>query len=128
MYVKVSKIMEYAILGGGALGLGAAYRLARKGESVMVFEQEKEAGGLAAGFRVGDAWLEKFYHHLFRTDKTIIKLIEEVGLGEKLVWSAPRTVCLIGGRRTGWTRLPRCCCLSRCGWMSGCAWLLWRLF
>src|SRR5579884_3448966 len=97
MYVKVSKSMEYAILGGGALGLGAAYRLARKGQSVMVFEQEKEAGGLAAGFRVGDAWLEKFYHHLFRTDKTVIRLIEEIGLGERLVWSAPRTVCLTGG-------------------------------
>src|SRR5579883_892955 len=97
MYVKVSKSMEYAILGGGALGLGAAYRLARKGQSVMVFEQEKEAGGLAAGFRVGNAWLEKFYHHLFRTDKTMIRLIDEVGLGEHLVWSAPRTVCLTGG-------------------------------
>lgn len=89
--------MEYAILGGGALGLGAAYRLAQRGQSVMVFEQEKEAGGLAAGFRVGNAWLEKFYHHLFRTDKTIIQLIEEVGLGKRLIWSTPRTVCLTGG-------------------------------
>ncbi|HAG99047.1 MAG TPA: hypothetical protein DCL75_09375 [Ktedonobacter sp.] len=38
--------MEYAILGGGALGLMAAYRLTRSGHSVMVFEQEKIAGGL----------------------------------------------------------------------------------
>ena len=52
--------MEYAILGGGALGLGAAYRLTQAGHSVMVFEQEPIAGGLAAGFRVGDTWLEKF--------------------------------------------------------------------
>ena len=89
--------MEYAVLGGGALGLGAAYRLARAGQSVMVFEQEQVAGGLAAGFRVGEAWLEKFYHHLFRTDKTVIGLIEELGLGKELIWSAPRTVCLMGG-------------------------------
>ncbi len=91
--------MEYAILGGGALGLMAAYRLAQAGHSVMVFEQEKIAGGLAAGFRVGDdgeAWLEKFYHHLFRTDKTAIKTIKELGLGDRLVWSHPRTVTLTG--------------------------------
>jgi glycine/D-amino acid oxidase-like deaminating enzyme len=54
--------MEYAVLGGGALGLMAAYRLAQAGQSVIVFEQEKIAGGLAAGFQVeegGDVWLEK---------------------------------------------------------------------
>src|SRR6266436_1239408 len=93
--------MEYAILGGGALGLMAAYRLAQGGHAVMVFEQEKIAGGLAAGFHVGDdgeAWLEKFYHHLFRTDKTAIKTIKELGLGERLVWSHPRTVTLTGGQ------------------------------
>lgn len=89
---------EYAILGGGALGLGAAYRLAQAGQSVMVFEQETIAGGLASGFRVGDIWLEKFYHHLFRTDKTAIKFIQELGLGDKLTWAAPRTVTLVGGK------------------------------
>jgi protoporphyrinogen oxidase len=90
--------MQYAILGGGALGLGAAYRLTQAGHSVMLFEQETAAGGLAAGFQIGDAWLEKFYHHLFRTDTTAIKLIQELGLGDKLEWSHPRTVCLIDGK------------------------------
>ena len=50
---KVNENMEYAVLGGGALGLMAAYRLAQGGQAVMVFEQEQTAGGLAAGFRVG---------------------------------------------------------------------------
>ncbi len=90
--------MNYAILGGGALGLGAAYRLAQAGHDVMVFEQEELAGGLASGFRVGETWMEKFYHHLFKTDTTVIRLIEELGLGERLEWSHPRTVCLINGR------------------------------
>ena len=90
--------MDYAILGGGALGLHAAYRLASAGHAVMVFEQETTAGGLASGFRVGDSWLEKFYHHLFKTDTTAIKLIAELGLGDRLEWSHPRTVCLIDGK------------------------------
>src|SRR2546429_9047828 len=90
--------MKYAILGGGALGLMAAYRLAQAGETVMVFEQEDIAGGLAAGFRVGDAWLEKYFHHLFRSDKTAIWIIKELGLADRLEWLRPRTVSFIGGQ------------------------------
>ncbi len=89
--------MDYAILGGGALGLMAAYRLSQAGQSVMVFEQEPLAGGLAAGFRIDDIWLEKFYHHLFRSDTTAIHIIEELGLMDRLEWIRPRTVSLVNG-------------------------------
>ena len=89
-----------AILGGGALGLTLAWRLAQAGERVVVYERETEAGGLAAGFRVGEhgPWLEKFYHHLFATDSDAIALIGELGLGEKLTWRAPNSSMLIGGK------------------------------
>ncbi|MEO7002697.1 MAG: NAD(P)/FAD-dependent oxidoreductase [Ktedonobacterales bacterium] len=90
-----------AVLGGGALGLTLAYRLAQAGERVVVFEREGEAGGLAAGFRLdGDAgpWLEKFYHHLFRTDSAAIGLIGELGLSDKLLWRSPNSSMLIGGK------------------------------
>ncbi|HEX2171957.1 MAG TPA: FAD-dependent oxidoreductase, partial [Dehalococcoidia bacterium] len=73
--------MDFGILGGGVLGLTAALRLAERGHRVTVYEKEPEAGGLAAGFRVRDAWLEKFYHHLFESDTAIIALIRELGLG-----------------------------------------------
>jgi protoporphyrinogen oxidase len=89
-----------AILGAGALGLTAALRLAQRGESVTVFEREPVPGGLAAGFRPGGdsgPWLEKFYHHLFQSDRHAISLIEEVGLGSDLAWHRPRTVVLHGG-------------------------------
>ncbi|MBO0790517.1 MAG: NAD(P)/FAD-dependent oxidoreductase [Ktedonobacteraceae bacterium] len=90
--------MNYAVLGGGALGLMAAYRLAQAGQTVIVFEREPIAGGLASGFRVGDTWLEKFYHHIFRSDTMIINMIKELGLGERLEWTRPRTVSLIDGQ------------------------------
>src|SRR5262249_58572657 len=88
-----------AILGGGALGLTLAYRLAQGGERVVVMEREPLAGGLAAGFPVGDSgvWLEKFYHHLFRTDTTILALIRELGLEQKLYWGHPNTSSFIAG-------------------------------
>lgn len=90
--------MEYAILGGGALGLVAALRLAERGERVTVYERESVAGGLAAGFQIDDAWLEKFYHHIFRTDRAIVRLIDELGLTDRLRWPRPRTVTLWGGQ------------------------------
>jgi protoporphyrinogen oxidase len=90
--------MKYAVLGGGALGLMAAYRLVQAGQEVTVFEQEPIAGGLAAGFRVGDTWLEKFYHHIFRSDKVAIRVINELGLGDRLDWHRPRTVSLMDGQ------------------------------
>jgi protoporphyrinogen oxidase len=93
---------RFAVLGGGALGLTVALRLAQHGNPVTVIEREQVPGGLAAGFRVGDEpqapWLEKFYHHLFRSDRNAIGLIEEVGLGDDLVWRRPRTVVLWDGR------------------------------
>ena len=93
--------MNYAILGGGALGLMTAYRLTQAGHAVMVFEQEPTAGGLASGFHVSDdeqMWLEKFYHHLFRSDTTVIQIIKELGLDDRLEWLRPRSVCLIHGK------------------------------
>ena len=90
--------MEYAVLGGGALGLMAAYRLAQTGQTVMVFEQENMAGGLASGFQIDGVWLEKYYHHLFRSDKVAIQLIEELGLGDRLEWQHPRTVSMVNGK------------------------------
>ncbi len=89
--------MEYAILGGGALGLTAGLRLAQRGERVTVYEREPVAGGLAAGFQIDDAWLEKFYHHLFRSDRAMQRLIAELGLADRLRWPRPRTVTLWQG-------------------------------
>lgn len=88
-----------AVLGGGALGLTVALRLARRGESVTLLEREELPGGLAAGFQLDTGtWLEKFYHHLFRSDTHAIAMIGEMGLGDRLVWSRPVTATLRDGR------------------------------
>jgi protoporphyrinogen oxidase len=90
--------LHVGVLGGGALGLSAAYRLAQAGARVTVLEKEAVVGGLAASFPVGGAYLEKFYHHLFRSDRVITKLIQELGLGDKLVWKKAPTASLIHGK------------------------------
>lgn len=86
-----------AVIGAGALGLAAARRLAMGGATVTVFEREPEPGGLAAGFIVGPSWLEKFYHHIFGSDRRMIELIDEMGLGGDMVWGRPPTAMLRDG-------------------------------
>lgn len=90
-----------AVLGAGALGLTVAMRLAQRGEHVSVLEREQLPGGLAAGFELDGpgtgTWLEKFYHHLFRSDRRAIAMIDELGLAGSLVWQSPTTATLVGG-------------------------------
>src|SRR5258708_23877819 len=94
------------ILGGGALGLGAALRLAQAGRQVTLIEREPQLGGLAAGFSVGPSHLEKFYHHIFRTDTTIIGFIRELGLSDRLIWGQPNTSTLSNGRIVSLGAIP----------------------
>jgi protoporphyrinogen oxidase len=89
---------RYAVLGAGALGLTVGMRLAQRGDDVVVFEREAMPGGLAAGFPLGNAHLERFYHHLFRTDTRAVRLIEELGLGDRMMWRTPETAVLRNGR------------------------------
>jgi protoporphyrinogen oxidase len=85
--------MKIAVVGAGIAGLSAAYDLLGAGHSVVVYEANSYAGGLASGFQ-DDNWewpLERYYHHLFRQDKAIIDLVQEVGMGDDLFWPRPIT-------------------------------------
>jgi protoporphyrinogen oxidase len=75
-----------AIIGGGITGLTAAYRLARRGYRVTLWERGEKLGGQANAFPVAGTAIERFYHHLFQSDREIAALAEEIGIGDKLVW------------------------------------------
>jgi protoporphyrinogen oxidase len=91
--------VRYGLIGAGALGLTVALRLAQRGHAVTVLERDPVPGGLAGSFEVAPGiWLEKFYHHLFGTDRSAIGLIEEVGLGKALQWHEPTTTVFLGDR------------------------------
>lgn len=85
--------MKIAIIGAGLTGLTAGYRLSQKNHKVTIFEKERKAGGLAAGFQEnGWDWpLECFYHHLFTSDMEIKKLISDLDLNRQLFYLKPKT-------------------------------------
>ncbi len=90
--------MKVAIIGGGALGLAAAYDLCLKGHKPEVFEVAPFLGGQASTFEVGGGLLEKGYHHLFRSDTDIVDLIHQLGLGPKLHWIESKVGLFHGDR------------------------------
>ena len=90
--------LHYGVLGGGVLGLAAAYELTKRGHAVTVLEAGDRPGGLAASFEIEPGiWLEKFYHHLFRTDRSIQALIAQLGLADRLHWHRPESSIEIDG-------------------------------
>lgn len=92
--------LRIGIIGAGAAGLAAAWDLSRLGHEIHLYEAEDKVGGLAAGFKdSGWDWtMEKFYHHWFQTDSSILKLIDELGTSSKVLFPRPKTSYWIDGK------------------------------
>lgn len=90
--------MKAVVIGGGITGLSVAHALAGNGHRVVLLEREKRLGGLAGSFRLGNAWIERFYHHIFKTDSAILSWIDEIGLSDRLIWRPSSIGFFLGGR------------------------------
>ena len=73
-----------AIVGGGILGLTTAYRLARGGVQVAVYEASDDLGGLVGTFDFDGHQVDRFYHVVLPTDDRVIGLADEVGVPSQL--------------------------------------------
>ncbi|HVU34728.1 MAG TPA: protoporphyrinogen oxidase [Opitutaceae bacterium] len=74
-----------AILGAGATGLTAAYRLARRGVPVRLFELTDRVGGAIRTERIEGWLIEGGPNSLLTGDPVVTSLIGEVGLGDERV-------------------------------------------
>jgi len=85
------------VVGGGVAGLAAAYRLQQHGHEVRVFEASEDLGGLAAVYETAGDPVEKFYHHLSKSEETIVELAEKLGLGEDVEWHIGENAYYVDG-------------------------------
>lgn len=82
--------MRIGIIGGGLAGLVAGYSLAEV-HDVVIFEQESDLGGLLSSYKIGNYSIERFYHHFFSGDTTLMTLLDELGLSSEIIWLSGST-------------------------------------
>ena len=88
------------MIGAGVAGLTAAHRLSEIGHVCDVYERWPGLGGQAATVDAGGGVrIERYYHHLFMTDRHIQALYRELGLPDELEWR-PSTVAMFTDGRT----------------------------
>ena len=92
--------MKIAIIGAGFGGMAAAFDLRKAGHDVTIFESADFVGGLASGFKEPhwDWSVEKFYHHWFQSDASMLGLIRELGWEDKVRFPRPLTVMYHDGK------------------------------
>src|SRR3954468_4066383 len=97
--------MRIAVLGAGVAGLVASLRLTEAGHTVDVYERWPGLGGQAATLDVGQGHLlERYYHHLFSTDRHIAALYDELGMQDELEWISSSVAYFPRGGR--WPFVP----------------------
>jgi protoporphyrinogen oxidase len=96
--------VRIAVIGAGVAGLVAAYRLSAAGHEVDVYERWPGLGGQAATIDIGGGHrLERYYHHLFTTDRHIAALYEELGMPDELEWRPSSVAMFAHGRQWPFT-------------------------
>ncbi|MDH6240322.1 protoporphyrinogen oxidase [Polynucleobacter sphagniphilus] len=75
-----------AVLGAGPMGLAVAYQLARDGHQPVVYEADDRVGGMTAAFDFSGLSIERYYHFHCISDHAFLKVLDELGLAEKMHW------------------------------------------
>ncbi len=81
---------KIAIIGAGPMGLAAAFQFAKDGHKPVVFEGADRIGGMTATFDFGGLNIERYYHFHCTSDTDFMKLLEELGISDKLKWKATK--------------------------------------
>ena len=93
-----SRPAGWGVVGGGILGMTLAWRLARAGHAVQLFEASPDLGGLTSAWRLGDVVWDRFYHVTLASDTALRRLLGELDLGRDLRFTRTRTGFFAGGR------------------------------
>ena len=86
------------VVGGGIAGLTVALRLAERGEAVTVVDAEPSIGGLTRPWQIGGVTWDRFYHVVLPADANTRRLLERIGVADRLVFRPVKTSLFIAGR------------------------------
>lgn len=75
-----------AVLGAGPMGLAVAYQLAKDGYHPVVFEADDRVGGMTAAFDFSGLSIERYYHFHCISDHAFLKVLDELGIADKMNW------------------------------------------
>ena len=75
-----------AVIGAGPMGLAVAYQLVKDGYHPQIFEADDRIGGMSASFDFFGNDIERFYHFHCTSDYDFFKVLDELGLVDKLHW------------------------------------------
>jgi protoporphyrinogen oxidase len=89
---------NWAIVGGGMLGLTLALRMAKQGHKVTLIEAAPVLGGLASVWNLGDIVWDRHYHVTLLSDSRLRNLISELDLEDKMKWVETKTGFYTGGK------------------------------
>ena len=81
-----------AIVGGGMMGITAAFELAKTGLfEITIFEKADELGGMSDYYKWDEIVWDRFYHVVLGDDEELLKFISDIGLEDQLFWQKTRT-------------------------------------
>jgi protoporphyrinogen oxidase len=83
--------LKIGVIGGGFMGMALAYRLSSRGHAVTVLERDQQLGGLATHHDYGPFVWDRFYHCILPSDTHLIRLLTDIGLGDRLHWARTLT-------------------------------------
>lgn len=84
------------------MGLAVAYELARRGYAPDVYEADDRLGGMAASFDFGGLSIERFYHFHCTSDVAFFKVLDELGIANKLHWTSTKMGYFINNEVCPW--------------------------
>lgn len=77
--------MQIAILGGGLTGLIAGFRLSSD-HKVTLYEKNAKIGGLLSSYNRPGYSIERYYHHFFTHDTSLLSVCDSLGMSNDIVW------------------------------------------
>jgi len=95
MRIKSQTTRSICIIGGGPVGISAAYylsRLCKQRARITILEASNKTGGLAGSHKLANGeYIESYYHHIFQTDHSFMQLCNLVGISNEIFFKSVST-------------------------------------